>query len=206
MIIISGLPRSGTSMMMKIMEAGGLKVVTDGRKKPTNANPNGFYEFGGMEYHPEWWVEKAEGDCIKVLVPQVNKLKGSKDKFIFMHRDLTEIADSFNTMHRADTWAMSHLRGAALDWMKDKDVVHLNYNLLMENPAAELGKIKDLLPDFNKALSVVDKKLYRIRRKVPGQKITHAELKNKKELLERELDSINILLKEFEKLEVTLRK
>ena len=44
-VIVSGLPRSGTSMMMRMLEAGGMKVVTDNVRKPNQDNPKGYYEF-----------------------------------------------------------------------------------------------------------------------------------------------------------------
>lgn len=43
--IVSGLPRSGTSMMMRMLEAGGMEVVTDGIRKAKENNPQGYYEF-----------------------------------------------------------------------------------------------------------------------------------------------------------------
>jgi len=197
MIIVSGLPRSGSSMMMQVLEKGGLKPVTDGRKKPTNANPKGFYEFGGMEFKPEWWVDEGKGDCIKVLVPQVKQLGNRKVKYIFMMRDIEEVADSFNRMHRTDIWAMSHLRGDAMNWLKDKDVIYLNYNRIMENPRLELEKIKDLIPDFEKALKAIDPKLYRTKKKSEGRIITKEELEGRKNQLQNEIKNINGLLKKF---------
>ena len=44
-VIVSGLPRSGTSMAMRMLEAGGLPVVTDGVRAADTSNPNGYYEF-----------------------------------------------------------------------------------------------------------------------------------------------------------------
>ena len=193
-IVVSGLPRSGTSMMMKILERGGLKPVIDDRKKPTNANPNGFYEYGGMEFFPEWWLEK-EGDCIKVLIPQVKRLNGDC-KYIFMHRDLEETADSFNCMHRADIWAFNNLMHEAMQWAKDKNVIHLNYNRIMENPEHELSKIKDIIPNFQEALKVIDPKLYRTK-KPTGRAITKEDLEKKKEGLQNEIKHIDKLLEAF---------
>ena len=43
--IVSGLPRSGTSMMMKMLEAGGMQVLTDNIRTPDEDNPKGYYEF-----------------------------------------------------------------------------------------------------------------------------------------------------------------
>ena len=44
-VVVSGLPRSGTSMAMRMLEAGGLPLVTDGLRTADDSNPNGYYEF-----------------------------------------------------------------------------------------------------------------------------------------------------------------
>lgn len=183
-------------MMMQILKAGGLKVVYDKKKPSTNANTNGFYEYGGMESKPEWWVDKNGGDCIKVLAPQVKQLGDRKVKYIFMVRDMREVADSFNRMHRADLWAMGYIRLETEKWLKDKDVVRINYNAVIENPAHELAKIKDLIPNFEEALKVVDKKLYRTKPQ-EGRAITKDDLEKKKEWLQGEIKQVDKLLEAF---------
>ena len=44
-IVVSGLPRSGTSMMMKMLEVGRQPILTDNLREADANNPNGYYEF-----------------------------------------------------------------------------------------------------------------------------------------------------------------
>ncbi len=193
-IIVSGLYRSGTSMLMKILEQGGLTAIKDDYKCAGKANPNGFYEYREMQHFPEWCLEK-EGDCIKVLVPQIKRIKGNH-KIIFMHRDLQEIIDSISKMQDASMWAYSHLLGDSLQWLKDKDVIHLDYNRIMENPRMGLERIKDLIPNFDEAVKVVDPKLYRTKRK-SGAMITEDDLEREKQSHEKRIKEIDRVLESF---------
>ena len=43
--VVSGLPRSGTSMMMKMLEAGGMQILTDNLRTADENNPKGYYEY-----------------------------------------------------------------------------------------------------------------------------------------------------------------
>ena len=54
-VVVSGLPRSGTSMMMRMLEAGGLPPLTDGLRAPNDDNPLGYYEFERVKKLPERW-------------------------------------------------------------------------------------------------------------------------------------------------------
>ena len=70
-IVVSGLPRSGTSMMMKMLEAGGLEVVVDGIREADTDNPKGYYEFERVKQLDKGdtgWVEDAQGKVVKVNV------------------------------------------------------------------------------------------------------------------------------------------
>lgn len=195
-IIVTGLPRSGTSMMMKLLEKGGLKAIKDERKPPTNSNPNGFYEYWGMENFPEWFL-KEKGDCIKILVPQISRIKDEKHTYIFMIRDLEETANSFNKMHRADIWAMSHLRNRAIGELEKRKIHFINYNNVMENPDEELKQIKHLIPNYKKALKVIDPKLYRTKKKQENQMVTKEELIAYQKHLENTIKNVKKLIKKF---------
>ncbi len=171
MIIVSGFPRSGTSMMMKILEKGGLKPIKD-NIKIKESNPNGCYETVGITtYPPDWRIDSKEGNCRKIVAPHIMRMKGSYP-IIYMTRDLDEVIASFAKLI-TDTlkvksspakWAYKYLLGIMKGWLKDKNVIYMDYNKIMENPEKELEKLKDLLPNFEEAVKVVDPKLYRNRK------------------------------------------
>jgi len=68
--IVSGLPRSGTSMMMKMLEAGGIAPYTDNIRSADDDNPKGYYEFERVKKLPDGdteWLRSAEGKAVKVI-------------------------------------------------------------------------------------------------------------------------------------------
>ena len=92
-IIVSGLPRSGTSMMMQMLEAGGFPVFTDEKRKADNSNPKGYYEVEEIKKlaTDKSILEKAEGKAVKVITHLLKFLPANfKYKVIYMQRDLTE--------------------------------------------------------------------------------------------------------------------
>ena len=69
-IVVSGLPRSGTSMMMKVLEAGGIPVMVDGIRSADDDNPKGYYEYERVKQMGEGdveWVGDAQGKVVKVI-------------------------------------------------------------------------------------------------------------------------------------------
>ena len=68
-LIVTGLPRSGTSMCMKMLEAGGYPVLTDGLRKPDEDNPNGYYEYEAVKstHQDDNWLSQARGKAVKMV-------------------------------------------------------------------------------------------------------------------------------------------
>ncbi|MCH8334021.1 sulfotransferase family protein [Candidatus Sumerlaeota bacterium] len=102
-IIVSGLPRSGTSMMMKILDAGGVEVVTDGARTADEDNPKGYYEFERVKDLDKGgdksWMREMKGKAIKVISFLLQDLPD--DCFyqvIFMNREIAEILASQKKM------------------------------------------------------------------------------------------------------------
>src|SRR5690348_11232627 len=95
--IVSGLPRSGTSMMMGMLEAGGMPVLVDGIRKPDINNLNGYYEFEpvkSLRNDPSWLV-MAQGRAVKIIYRLLHFLPRTFDyRVILMERDLSEVVDS----------------------------------------------------------------------------------------------------------------
>ncbi len=100
-VVVSGLPRSGTSMMMQMLEAGGIPVLTDQVRKPDNDNPRGYYEYDQIKKiaTDKEWIENAHGKAIKIITQLIPHLK--KDEYyriVFMERPLKSVIASQNKM------------------------------------------------------------------------------------------------------------
>ncbi|HFD38992.1 MAG TPA: sulfotransferase family protein, partial [Anaerolineae bacterium] len=92
--IVSGLPRSGTSMMMKMLEAGGLPVLTDQIRAADEDNPKGYYEFERVKQieHDQEWLPDAQGKAVKMIAALLKHLPPDYEyKIVFMQRDMQEV-------------------------------------------------------------------------------------------------------------------
>jgi hypothetical protein len=183
--IVSGLPRSGTSMMMTMLEAGGLEPLTDHIRTPDEDNPRGYYEFERVKKLPDdqEWLEEAKGRVVKIISRLLLYLPPRYTyKVIFMHRKMDEILASQTQMlvHRGkptDTVSdekmaelfRKHLRDVET-WMARQpnvEVLSINYNEILENPVEQITKINQFLGGalhVEKMISVVDHALHRQRR------------------------------------------
>ncbi|MBA3916646.1 MAG: sulfotransferase family protein, partial [Acidobacteriales bacterium] len=95
--IVSGIPRSGTSMMMQMLAAGGMPVLTDHVRTPNPDNPRGYLEWEGAKRLPRepHLIAEAEGKCVKIVSQLLFALKtGHEYQVIFMNRDLGEVVSS----------------------------------------------------------------------------------------------------------------
>ena len=103
--IVSGLPRSGTSMMMQMLQAGGLPPLTDDSREPDEGNPRGYYEHEKAKQlrTDRSWVAEAKGKAVKVVAQLLGALPARTDdgppqrldyRVIFMERDLAEVLSS----------------------------------------------------------------------------------------------------------------
>ena len=102
-VVVSGLPRSGTSMMMQMLHAGGLEILTDAVRTPDVSNPKGYFEFEAVKDldkgAPPAWLVGARGKAVKIVSSLVRWLPETYDyQVIFMDRDLDEVIRSQNTM------------------------------------------------------------------------------------------------------------
>ena len=76
-IVVSGLPRSGTSLMMQILQAGGLEILTDNTRAADLDNPKGYYEYERVKKLKEGdvaWVRDARGKVVKVIASLLESL------------------------------------------------------------------------------------------------------------------------------------
>lgn len=186
-IVVSGLPRSGTSMMMKSLEAGGLPIMTDGIRTSDADNPNGYYELERVKDldkpTDKSWLAEARGKVIKVISFLLKDLPDEHAyKIIFMRRDIREVIASQNKMldHRGESERKSddeqaarmfdiHLKKVAflLRNRKNFDSLDVDYAEALENPEAQARRVQKFLGgrlDIDRMREVADKNLYRNRR------------------------------------------
>src|SRR5688572_8193898 len=112
-IIVSGLPRSGTSMMMRMLAEGGLPILTDELRRADDDNPNGYFELEVVRQLKEGnfaWLHDANGKVVKVISALLEYLpKEYQYKIIFMERDWRETLVSQKKMldHRGQASRLS---------------------------------------------------------------------------------------------------
>lgn len=188
-VVVSGLPRSGTSMMMRMLETGGLPVLTDHVRTPNVDNPKGYYEFERVKQLDEGdhaWLPAAQGKAVKIISALLQHLPADYTyKIIFMRRDIDEILASQRKMlirrgEDPDTTDDAHMAllyerhlnqiDAWLAQQPHMEVLHVSYNELVEEPAPHVARVSAFLGtacgrlDTSRMIDVVDPTLYRQRR------------------------------------------
>ncbi|MFN2186304.1 MAG: sulfotransferase [Anaerolineae bacterium] len=182
--IVSGLPRSGTSMMMKMLEAGGMPLLTDGIRTPDEDNPKGYYEFERVKQieHDRAWLEDARGKAVKMIAALLKHLPPQYQyEVIFMKRNVAEVLASQRRMldrrgEAADT--VPDERMAELfekhveqveDWLAKQlniAVLYVDHGDVLQDPRGEAQRISDFLSCTlhpQDMAAVVDRSLYRQR-------------------------------------------
>jgi hypothetical protein len=99
--VVSGLPRSGTSLAMQMIHAGGLPAVTDGQRTSDDDNPRGYFEFERVKQlrNDKAWLDEAAGKVVKVIHLLLTELPDDRPyRVVFMRRDLREVVKSQSTM------------------------------------------------------------------------------------------------------------
>jgi hypothetical protein len=182
--IVSGLPRSGTSMMMRMLERGGLPVLTDHVRTPDDDNPNGYYEFEAVKQTKQdvSWLEGSEGKAVKMVYRLLYDLPADRSyKVLFMRRKLEEVLASQKVMLERHGMAdgvseetMSALFRSEIDafyqWVAGQphiELIDVDYNRMQQDPRAEIARINKFLGsplDEEAMVAVVDKSLYRNRK------------------------------------------
>jgi hypothetical protein len=183
-IIVSGLPRSGTSMMMRMLEAGGLVVVTDNVRLPDKDNPNGYYEYEKVKKMKDdaTWLGIAKGKVIKIVSMSLPYLPPNYNyKIILMQRHTKEILASQRRMLDRLERTDNNLSDSELEklyykhikqteqWLtkqKNIDFIMISYNELLEKPYGLSEVVNKFLCqrlDIEKMAQVVDVSLYRQR-------------------------------------------
>lgn len=188
--IVSGLPRSGTSMMMKMLEAGGIEPLIDNIRKADIDNPKGYYEFERVKQikDDQGWLEEAKGRVVKMVSMLLLDLpEGYNYKIVFMRRELAEVLASQRKMlnriegpqptgeeAEAEDKAMlnnyrQHLVKVHFGMEKRADVelIYVKYNDFLANPEPHVKTVAEFFDgelDEDKMAEVVDPSLYRNRK------------------------------------------
>ena len=185
-IVVSGLPRSGTSMVMQMLETGGLPVVTDWVRQANEDNPRGYYEYERVKNlhrdNDRAWVRDARGKAIKVISYLLKDLPATNNyQVIFMERDLHEILASQAKMlerrHAANESSDERMLELYQDhlWqvkslLKSRphfQTMVVEYKDVVGNPLAQAQRLCEFLGlplGLEKMASIVDEQLYRNRR------------------------------------------
>lgn len=183
-IIVSGLPRSGTSMMMKAIHAGGIEPIVDHIRKADEDNPKGYYEFELVKKTKEdaFWLTEASGKVVKMVYRLLYDLPaGYNYRVVFMQRDLTEVLASQKKMldrngkmgGAISDEQMAVLFKAELDkcdkWLSAQSnfkVLYVNHRDMINDPFRQCEKINDFLDgglNLQAMAETVDPTLYRNR-------------------------------------------
>jgi len=184
--IVSGLPRSGTSMMMNMLHAGGMPVVADGIRTADEDNPKGYFEFERVKKikDDKGWLPEARGKVVKAISELLKyfPVDGTYAyKVIFMRRNIDEILKSQTKMlQRRGTHDPSvsdeeirrmflvHLDRIS-DFLRSHacfDVLYVNYNLMLRDPLERVTQLDAFLGgglDTAAMLTAIDQSLYRNR-------------------------------------------
>jgi hypothetical protein len=182
--VVSGLPRSGTSLMMQMLAAGGLPVLTDGERQPDPDNPRGYFEWEPIKLLPKQpeCIAEAEGKVVKVISQLLFALPAGREyRVVFMQRPLAEVVSSQAEMIRRRGTTGAALPPAALiaglgahlnqvnAWLKDKSnisVHRVEHRDVLHEPLRVAESIRQFL---DRPLNIVamsqqvDTSLYRQR-------------------------------------------
>ncbi len=185
-ILVSGLPRSGTSMAMKMLDAGGLSVIQDGIREADEDNPKGYFEderikdLANME--DKSWFRDLRGRVIKVVSSLLQYLPDDNFyRVVFVRRDLHEVLASQQKMldrrdedTQTEDEAMLKMYEQHLEKVQFQlrfreyfDVLYLSYRDVLTDPRREAGRMNDFFGgrlDVDAMAAVVDPNLYRNRR------------------------------------------
>lgn len=183
--IVSGLPRSGTSLMMQMVHNGGIPALTDHTRQADEDNPKGYFEFEAVKRTKQdpSWLADAGGKIVKMVYRLLYDLPQDHSyRVVFMRRKLEEVIASQNVMlARADKEGgglpdqklLEVFRGEidkCNKWLAQQPnfkVLYVNYNELLAEPGPQVARINEFLGgqlDTKAMMQTIDPSLYRQRR------------------------------------------
>jgi len=185
-VVVSGLPRSGTSMCMKMLEAGGVPLVMDGIRTADEDNPKGYFELEKVKEldksDEKGWLKDARGKAVKIISFLLKDLPEDNNyRVLFMVRHIEEVLASQAKMlerrgeedeteddRMTDIYA-GHLAQVRrlLKMGPQFEVMDIKYKEALgdaRGTAERIHAFLDLPMDIDKMAGVVDERLYRNRR------------------------------------------
>lgn len=186
--IVSGLPRSGTSLMMQMLQAGGVEPLTDGQRAQDEHNPRGYFELEKVKHGAKdlSWLEQANGKAVKVIHLLLPQLPEDRDyRVIFMLRNIGEVVDSQRVMLQKQGKPRATLSDEALagvfekqlarvrQWLSARSnfrVLYVDFKNVIHLPMVEAARVSEFLggglPAGDMA-GVATPALYRQRKEIP---------------------------------------
>jgi hypothetical protein len=185
-VVVSGLPRSGTSMMMRMLDAGGLPILSDGERTADVDNPKGYFELERIKYlekeTDKSYLREGRGKAVKAISFLIKDLPDENDyRVIFMRRDLDEVLTSqekmIDRLEQDDTSAEREAIKEAYrnDIVRTRllcrnrpnyELIEVHYKAAIDDPAAAAQQVNAFLGgglDENAMRAVIDASLYRNR-------------------------------------------
>jgi broad-specificity NMP kinase len=183
--VVSGLPRSGTSMMMSMLKAGGVEVLTDNQREADEDNLHGYLEYEQVKQldRDASWLGEAEGKAVKIISMLLRHLPPDHEyRIIFIHRDISEVLASQRKMmerrgeqpDKVPDDTMAALYGRHLsevrEWLSKQPnmrTLHVDYNETLRDPEPTADQVNEFLGgNLNKRamVEVVSPELYRQRK------------------------------------------
>jgi len=185
LIVVSGLPRTGTSMMMRMLEAGGLSMFTDDVRKADEDNPNGYYEHSKVEtlgVDDSYWILDVGSKVIKITSEYLCFIpENIHVELIYMTRHLDEVLQSQRKMElrkgivseKSDSVLKKYMLKHSLNiekYLKRRrniEVLYVPHFNCIDKPKRICNNIQAFLDkdlDVEAMMGVVDKSLYHNRR------------------------------------------
>lgn len=179
-VVVSGLPRSGTSLMMQMLDKAGLEILTDEKREADISNPKGYYEYEPVMglYKDNSWLSEGQNKAVKIVAPLLKYLDSNyRYKIIFMNRDLNEVIQSQQKMlgKKEDDFPI-HLYNQYVTLLSNVDIwkrkepgvemLFVDYHDVLNKPEETTEKIEKFigLPLDKEAMaSVIDTSLYRTK-------------------------------------------
>ena len=175
--IVCGLQRSGTSLIMQMLEAGGVQVMKSDHKPADIHNPKGYYELSEAQLLAQGagFLKHCTGKAVKVYAHFLPHLPPDYNyKIIYIHRDVYEIIKSQNIMggntgaaHFSTAQALENRREKALGWIRQTpgiSLLELDYREVVNHPEIHAESIASFMEselNIHDMTMAVDKSLYR---------------------------------------------
>ncbi len=183
LIVVSGLPRSGTSMVMQMLQAGGMQLLVDEHRLPDDHNPRGYFEYEPAKRIETdiSWLPQAYGKVVKVVVPLINTIAQEDIPaiIILVRRDMDAVLSSQKQMAEsrgvsvsdedqdrlAPIFSQQLVESIRLiNVNPQQELIELDYESILANPLLVANRLDRVLPvcmDAAAMALVVDDKLNR---------------------------------------------